>query len=431
MHLPFTQSFSLMIYNFFLASNDWKVTAYTSYAKLDRREMIHMKDLFYYADSMIREFTADVVSTGTEGGRHYIILDNTAFYPTGGGQPHDTGWINDIAIIDVEKVNDDIRHYTNADVSSLRGKIEGKLDWTRRFDHMQQHTGQHILTAAFVELFDCATTSFHLGSELVTIDLNVAEVSAAQLAAAEQRANEIILENRPIETKWVTKNELAQYNLRKDVKVDEDIRLVIIPDYDYNGCGGIHPTSTGQVGMLKVLATEKMKGQIRIHFVCGKRVLEQLAMRKNVLTDVARQLSVPEEEAAYALRKFLTTAKVSEKALAEAQDQLLEFEAKTLAENSVVAQTFENRSIQQLQKLGRYITQLNADAIVLLVADNADKMQFIATRGANVTRSMKDFSAAVLPLLNGKGGGNDALVQGGGEKQLSAEALLAEMQKLI
>src|SRR5690606_38789375 len=123
-------------------------------------------------------------------------------------------------------------HYTPADVSNISGEISGKLHWSRRFDHMQQHAGQHILTAAFVELYDMATVSFHLGTELVTIDLNVGEVSEDQLAAAEKRANEIILENRPIETKWVTKEELTQYNLRKDVKVDEDIRLVIIPDYD-------------------------------------------------------------------------------------------------------------------------------------------------------------------------------------------------------
>src|SRR5690606_20698262 len=167
-----------------------------------------------------------------------------------------------------------------------------------------------------------ATVSFHLGTELVTIDLNVGEVSEDQLAAVEKRANEIILENRTIETKWVTKEELAQYNLRKDVKVEDDIRLVIIPDYDYNGCGGTHPTATGQVGLLKILGTEKMKKQIRVHFVCGNRVLQQLAMRKQVLSDVARQLSAPEEEAADALRKFVKTAKQTEKSLTEAQDAL-------------------------------------------------------------------------------------------------------------
>ncbi|MEK4384354.1 DHHA1 domain-containing protein [Solibacillus sp. FSL W7-1464] len=390
-----------------------------------------MKNLFYYEDAMMKEFTAQVVKTGKDETGNFIVLDNTAFYPTGGGQPHDTGWINEAEITDVEKIGEEIRHYTPADVSNISGEISGKLHWSRRFDHMQQHAGQHILTAAFVELFDMATVSFHLGTELVTIDLNVGEVSEDQLAAVEKLANEIILENRPIETKWVTKEELAQYNLRKDVKVDEDIRLVIIPDYDYNGCGGTHPTSTGQVGLLKILATEKMKKQIRVHFVCGNRVLQQLAMRKQVLSDVARQLSAPEEEAADALRKFAKTAKQTEKSLTEAQDALLEFEAKELANETVAAATFENRSIQSLQKLARFITQQNGEAIALLVANNEDKLQFVAARGSEQTKSMKDISAAALPLINGKGGGNDALVQGGGEKTVSVEALIEAMKDAV
>lgn len=390
-----------------------------------------MKNLFYYKDTMMKEFKSQVVKTGKDETGNFIVLDNTAFYPTGGGQPHDTGWINELEIINVEKIGEEIRHYTAADVSNISGEISGKLHWSRRFDHMQQHAGQHILTAAFVELYDMTTVSFHLGTELVTIDLNVGEVSEDQLAAVEKRANEIILENRPIETKWVTKEELAQYKLRKDVKVDEDIRLVIIPDYDYNGCGGTHPTSTGQVGLLKILATEKMKKQIRVHFVCGNRVLQQLAMRKQVLSDVARQLSAPEEEAADALRKFAKTAKQTEKNLTEAQDALLEFEAKELANETVAAATFENRSIQSLQKLARFITQQNGEAIALLVANNEDKLQFVAARGSEQTKSMKDISTAALPLINGKGGGNDALVQGGGEKTVSAEALIEAMKEAL
>lgn len=390
-----------------------------------------MKNLLYYTDSMIKEFTAHVLHTGNDG-RDYVVLNNTAFYPTGGGQPHDTGWLNDTDVIDVEKVDDEIRHYVNGNIPT--GEVAGKINWERRFDHMQQHTGQHILTAAFVELFNFATTSFHLGSGVVTIDLNTDSITEEQLQLAEARANEIILENRPIETKWVTKDELSNYNLRKDVSVEEDIRLVIIPDYDYNGCGGTHPTSTGQVSLLKILGTEKMKKQVRVHFVCGKRVLKELTMRKQVLTDVARQLSVPEEQAADALKKVLNVAKATEKTLAEAQDTLLVHEARELvakANNNIICAAFENRTIQELQKLGRYITQENADSIALITANNEDKLQFIAARGANVEASMKNVSTSILPIINGKGGGNDALVQGGGEKAMSAEELLHEMLSVL
>ncbi len=221
-----------------------------------------MKELLYYQDVMLREFDATVISKGTdENGRNFIVLSNTAFYPTGGGQPHDTGTINGIEVSDVEKVGDEIRHYIQGDVSILNGDVQGQLNWQRRFDHMQQHAGQHLLTAAFVELFNLPTVSFHLGSEQVTIDLAVDTISEDQLLAAEALANDIILENRPIETTWITENELENYNLRKDVAVTGDIRLVIIPNFDYNGCGGTHPISTGQVSAIKILGIEKNEGQ--------------------------------------------------------------------------------------------------------------------------------------------------------------------------
>lgn len=392
-----------------------------------------MKELFYYQNAMMKEFSADVIHTGTDDLGNYIVLSNTAFYPTGGGQPHDTGWINGLEVINVEKVEEEIRHYINEDVEAITGTVTGKLNWIRRFDHMQQHTGQHILTAAFVELFGYQTVSFHLGTELVAIDLNTTEITPEQLAEAEKRANDIILENRSIETKWVTKEELAQYNLRKDVTVDDDIRLVIIPDYDYNGCGGTHPTSTGQVQMIKIMETEKMKSNIRVYFVCGDRVRAQLAMRKNVLIDVSRQLSVPEKEAGPALAKIMQTAKQTEKAFAEAKDALLVYEAKDLAGHGeiIVSECYENRTIQELQKLARFITAENSEAITFLVADNADKLQFVAARGANREVSMKNISGSILPLINGKGGGNDALVQGGGERVISARDLLEEMEKAL
>ena len=393
-----------------------------------------MKDYLYYQDAMLREFDASVIRTGIEeDGRNFIVLSNTAFYPTGGGQPHDTGTINGLQVINVEKIDDEIRHYIEGDSSCLTGEVHGKLNWQRRFDHMQQHAGQHILTAAFVELFNAPTVSFHLGNEHVTIDLAVDALSDEQLLAAETRANDIILENRPIDTKWVTEDELSEYNLRKEVAVTGDIRLVIIPDYDYNGCGGIHPTSTGQVNAIKILGTEKMKGNIRVSFVCGRRVLAELAMRKAVLSDVARQLSVPEPEAATALSKILTTQKTIEKELTRAKDELLTFEAKALSisDRPVLGAFYRQRSMQELQKLARLTVVERPDAIVFVTAKNDDKLQFVAARGAQVEISMKSIATKVLPIINGKGGGSDQMVQGGGECTLSAEQLLIAMQDAL
>lgn len=390
-----------------------------------------MKELLYYQDVMLREFDATVVSKGTdEVGRHYVVLSNTAFYPTGGGQPHDTGTLDAIEVLDVEKIDDEIRHYIQGDLSTLDGVVHGKLNWARRFDHMQQHAGQHILTAAFVELFNAQTVSFHLGSEHVTIDIATDTLTEQQLAAAEARANDIILENRPIQTTWITENELANYNLRKEVAVTGDIRLVIIPDFDYNGCGGTHPVSTGQVSAIKILGTEKMKGNVRVSFVCGQRVLSELAMRKKVLADVARQLSVPEVEAATALSKILVSQKNTEKALAAAKEELLAYEAKALVARNedVVAAAFNQRTMQELQKIARIIVIDNPDVTALLASENEGKLQFVAAKGKNVAKSMKVIAEKVLPLINGKGGGSDQMVQGGGECTISKEKLLEVLQ---
>ncbi len=390
-----------------------------------------MKELLYYQDVMLREFDATIVGKGTdEVGRHYVVLSNTAFYPTGGGQPHDTGTLDAIEVVDVEKINDEIRHYIQGDLSTLEGVVHGKLNWARRFDHMQQHAGQHILTAAFVELFNAQTVSFHLGSEHVTIDIATDTLTEQQLAAAEARANDIILENRPIQTTWITENELANYNLRKEVAVTGDIRLVIIPDFDYNGCGGTHPVSTGQVSAIKILGTEKMKGNVRVSFVCGQRVLSELAMRKKVLADVARQLSVPEVEAATALSKILVSQKNNERALAAAKEELLAYEAKALVAGSenVVAAAFNQRTMQELQKIARIIVIDNPDVTALLASENEGKLQFVAAKGKNVAKSMKVIAEKVLPLINGKGGGSDQMVQGGGECTISKEELLDVLQ---
>ncbi|WP_318614735.1 alanyl-tRNA editing protein [Sporosarcina sp. YIM B06819] len=389
-----------------------------------------LKDRLYYVDAYCKSFAAQITKASQdEQGQPYVVLDNTAFYPEGGGQPADSGTLNGIAVLHVEEVDGEVRHMV-AESLATASEVEGVIDWERRFDHMQQHAGQHILSAAFVELFDFPTVSFHLGKEIVSIDLDVEEVSPEQLAAVERLANDVILENRPIETKWVTEDELDQYSLRKQLAVTDEIRLVIIPNFDDNGCGGTHPSSTGQVSALKILSTEKQKRKVRVHFVCGGRVLQQLQQKNQQLTAASQLLSAPEDGVAGAIEKLLATNHSLEKSLEEAQEQLLTCEAKELLntqQQGVVKAVFTGRTVQQLQKLAKLLVTDNEDIIALLVADNEGRLQFVAARGASIATSMKQVSAAALPLINGKGGGSDAFVQGGGEQLVTAEKLVHAM----
>jgi alanyl-tRNA synthetase len=393
-----------------------------------------LKDRMYYQNAYKKTFTARIIRNGMDSeGRPFVVLSNTAFYPTGGGQPHDTGTIDGIRVIDVEEVDGEIHHLLEGELHSKKD-VEGAIDWERRFDHMQQHTGQHILTAAFVHLFGFQTVSFHLGKDLVSIDLDAENVTEEQLAAAEKLANEIILENRPIETKWVTEDELSEFSLRKQLAVTDEIRLVIIPDFDTNGCGGTHPSSTGQIGLLKILSTEKQRRKVRVHFVCGGRVLQQLHRKHEELTAASKLLSAPEEGVSNAIERLLASHHTLDKSLEVAKDDLLSFEAKHLLDSrngNIIRISFTDRTVQELQKLARIIVAEDDSVIVLLVAETEDRLQFVAAKGASVGLSMKLISSATLPNLNGKGGGNDAFVQGGGERTMTVEELLNLMENTI
>ena len=390
-----------------------------------------LKERLYYLDPYCKTFHTRVSKESRDSeGNFYAVLENTAFYPTGGGQPYDTGTLNGVSVLNVEEIDGEIRH-TLAESLGTATEVEGVIDWVRRFDHMQQHAGQHILSAAFAQLYGFPTISFHLGRDFLTIDLDVDEVSPEQLQAVEKLANDIILENRVIETKWVTEDELEQYSLRKQLAVTGEIRLVIIPDFDYNGCGGTHPSSTGQVQGIKILTTEKNRGKIRVHFVCGGRILQQLHQKNHVLSETSKLLSVPEEGVIDATQRLLDANLALVKSLNEKEEQLLTFEVKDLLQTKnqgIVKAVYSGRTVQQLQKLARLLVTEAEDTVVLLVAENEDRLQFVAARGASAEKSMKQVSTAALPLIEGKGGGSDAIVQGGGQRSMAGTELLRVME---
>jgi len=397
----------------------------------------NMENKLYYQDSYIQTFKAKVVKQEQDPtGNWYIVLNQTAFYPTGGGQPHDLGTIADKTVMNVEEIDGEIRHYLEGPIDDTGKEVRGTIDWERRLDHMQQHAGQHLLSAAFDNLFGYKTIGFHLGAEMLTIDLETEHLSQQQIEEAEALANQVILENRPIETKWITEEELSQYNLRKETKVKEDIRLVIIPDFDDNGCGGTHPRATGEVRAVKVLDWERQKKKIRVQFVCGNRVVTQLGKKQTVLLELTKILNAPEKEMEQAVLRLLETNKTLEKTFEHTQGKILQYEAKDLLrkriqnERLLVSEVFQNRSIQELQNLARIITTEDEAAIVYFVSENDKRLQVVCARGQAGTESMKKVIAHALPLINGKGGGNDAFAQGGGEALMSGEQMLQNLLEI-
>ncbi|MGG3915117.1 alanyl-tRNA editing protein [Rossellomorea vietnamensis] len=383
----------------------------------------------YYQDAYIKSFHTYIQEQKLGESGWYVVLEETAFYPTGGGQPHDTGTLQDKRMINVEEVNGEIRHYIEEPFSDISGVVKGQIDWERRFDHMQQHAGQHILSAAFAEALQYETISFHLGKEVLTIDLNVSDISESDALKAEELANRIIREARPIETKWVTQTELSDYPLRKQPTVTDEIRLVIIPDFDYNGCGGTHPRSTSEVGAIKILDWEKHKGHIRLQFVCGERVLHQLHRKHGLLKELTSVLQAPEETMVPTAKQLLVKQKEQEKALEGLKDVLLTYEAEGLLGTHkdgfiLIQKAYSDRPIQELQKIAQHIISKREEAIVVLVVQNDQKLQLVAAKGSLPTINLREVAQKVFPLINGKGGGKESFVQGGGEAVMGKEELL-------
>src|SRR6266545_2938187 len=230
-----------------------------------------MTERLYYSDSYIREFDANVVEQTAHEGKTAVVLDRTAFYPTSGGQPFDLGTLSGAKVLDVVDT-DDGRILHVVDRAPDGARVNGQIDWVRRFDHMQQHTGQHVLSAAFDRLLNARTESFHLGVEYSTIDL-ARELPAAEIARAEEEANRVVWEDRPVAIRFAGPDEIAKLPLRKEPKREGILRLIDVQDFDLSACGGTHVARTGAIGLIAVAATERLRGGSRVTFLCGGRAL--------------------------------------------------------------------------------------------------------------------------------------------------------------
>ena len=250
-----------------------------------------MTERLYYTDSYLREFRARVIETDSSGLRVY--LDRTAFYPTSGGQPYDTGALAGVRVAEVVDEGDRIAHVLES--ALRREEVAGEIDWPRRFDHMQQHTGQHLLSAVFEELYSYPTVSFHLGAESSTIDIAAASLDAERVDAVEERCAEIVAQARPVA---VTFEDAADVSgLRKESQRTGTLRIVSIADFDRSACGGTHVASTAETGPILIRRIEKARGNMRVEFVCGRRAVRQARRDYRLLAEISRTLSAPFERA--------------------------------------------------------------------------------------------------------------------------------------
>ena len=385
-----------------------------------------MTDRLYYQDPYLREFDADLVETVSHDRRTALVLDRSAFYPTSGGQPFDVGMFADVRVLEVVEAEDGrILHVVDRAPSVTR--LHGAIDWTRRFDHMQQHTGQHVLSAAFARLFDARTESFHMGADYSTIDL-AREMSPAHIATAEDEANRVVWEDRPVTIRFAAADDAASLGLRKESKREGTLRLIDIEGFDLSACGGTHVARTGAIGIIAVSATERFRGGSRVTFLCGGRVLSGFRAWRDVVAGSVRALSVLPAELPAAIERLQAEGKELRKQLKELQTEAAAHEADALA--SAAEQTARGRLVAAvlsgwdaggLKIIASRIAERSGHVAVLVGAPAPAPV--VIARAAGVPLDCAAVLRALVERHGGKGGGRPELAQGGGVTAPAAEVL--------
>ena len=381
-----------------------------------------MTDRLYYHDSFLYDFDARVVEALESNGRTALVLDRTAFYPTSGGQVHDLGTLTadgqQIAIAEVADEEDGrVLHFASKPLA-LGTQVHGTVDAARRRDHVQQHSGQHVLSAAFIRLFNMPTVSFHMGEESCTIDLETAGLSAAQAQRAELLANEVIAEDRPVNIRFVPLEEARQLGLRKlPPKQTGDLRLIDISEFDLTACGGTHVRATGQIGSILLRKAEKVKQGVRVEFVCGLRAVNTARRDYTTLTEAAALYSSHIYDVPDQVRKSLAESKAAGKAQHKLLEELAELYAERLLAQAagspqVIAQFFPDRDAVFIKLLAQKLTAGKSNVIALLASGSGQPtLVFAQSPGqkSNMGQLMKD----AMAQLGGRGGGSADMAQGG------------------
>lgn len=371
-----------------------------------------MTHKIYYDSAYTREWHTTITGRVDKEDGVYVTLAETAFYPHGGGQPCDLGRIGGIAVLDVNSEDGDVWH--KLERTPEQNEVHCELDWERRFDHMQQHTGQHLLSAITLKLTEAMTLSFHLGTDYDTIDVGSTELGADQLTAIEQEVNRQIYRNARINTSWVTAEEAAQLPLVKQPTVTEDIRIVEIEGVEYNACGGTHVSATGEIGIIKLLKTEKVKGGTRIHFKCGTRALNEFTATQNVLNSISVKLKTSKDELLERIEKMEFEQKQLQTELnvvKTTNDAYYAQELLAARQGLVIARVFEDKSLKDMQSLATKLTAEH-EGLVLFASISEAKV-VLAQNGQPPEWACGPFFKGNLGAYQGKGGGSEKMAQAG------------------
>jgi alanyl-tRNA synthetase len=379
----------------------------------------------YFEDAYQREFEAVVVESLELDEKPAVVLDQTCFYPESGGQPPDRGILDGAQVSDVREEGERIIHVLDGIITAPR--IRGAIDWKRRFDHMQQHSGQHILSQSFIEILDGETRSFHLGELASTLEIGLKEISGTDLDRVEARANGVVFEDRQIKTSFVPGDKISTVPLRRPPKKEGLIRVVEVEGFDYSACGGTHCRRTGEVGLIKVTGWERIRGNLRFEFLCGRRALEDYGWKNLTLAALSQKLSVHGRDIPNWADKLLRENKNSRKSLRQLRERLAAFEAREViaaANGRVIRNIWSEKSPEEGRLLALNVIRSGEYAVLFGLREEANDRLILAS-SEKLGLDMREIASSVLSRIKGKGGGSATLVEIVAEKSENLEELLA------
>lgn len=380
--------------------------------------MVSQFDRLYYQDPYLSAFSATVTHCRPGKDGFLIELDRTAFYPEGGGQPADTGYLNDVRVLDVHEVDGAVVHTT--DIALQVGSIvQGRIDWDRRFMLMQQHSGEHILSGMVNHLFGYQNVGFHIGSDGMTLDFS-GELNDEQMAQAERLANAAVFENRPIEVCYPSPEERSQMDYRSKIELGDEVRLVRIPQADQCACCGLHVARTGEIGLIKIISAQKYKGGSRLWVVCGNRALMDYTRKNDQINTLSSMLSRKKDEVLAGVEQLqgaLSDLKSENARLrsrlidmkADAYTQALEGSEDLTPDESRICLFEEDFTPDDLRLLSALLTERTGRVVAVFTGTEGERYRYAV---ASKTEDMRIFGKNLNRALNGQGGGTPGLIQG-------------------
>lgn len=383
----------------------------------------------YYLDRYIKEFTAEVLEVNEIDGRYHVVLDKSAFFPGGGGQPRDKGFIEKNEVIDVYEKNGVVYHVLEKKLLKIH-RVKCEIDWNNRYDGMQQHLGQHVLSGCFYSLFNANTVSFHMGSEISTVDIE-GFLDENKIREAEKFANEIINENIEVEFLTPSKSELKKMKIRRALpKTDDAITILKIGEHDINACCGVHPKSTLDLRMIKIKRWEKHKGATRIEFLAGKRAIDDSLKRDSIISTICKHMKCGENEILNIIGKSIDEIKEYQNENRMLRGELSKYEVKDMLESSekirdisIIKKIYENSDLKHIGKVAEKLVE-NEKTIALFAVKYDDKSNLIFACSKDINISMNEILKDAITLIDGRGGGSKFLAQGGGKKSSNLESAI-------